>query len=156
MLREGVHDTFRCTRLNITRKLPDSAKVLTARSAMSCPAFKKSLKYLDTMKLVQGIPSSPLATRGLAWAINDTGGSNVLNHPDKSFPKCALSPKNNFAHSMIVYWHVLFFFCFFFGLKYPISRVTLLKLQGISKNFVSIMLIPYRHSSIHWEGYCKS
>lgn len=58
VLREGIHDRFRSTRLNITRKLPDSAKVLTARSAMSCLAFK-SLQYVNTMKLVQGSYHSP-------------------------------------------------------------------------------------------------
>lgn len=40
VLSVGIYDRLRCTRLTITRKLPDSAKVLTARSTMSWPAFK--------------------------------------------------------------------------------------------------------------------
>lgn len=40
VLSVGIYDRLRCTRLTITWKLPDSAKVLTARSTMSWPAFK--------------------------------------------------------------------------------------------------------------------
>lgn len=97
------------------------------------------------MKVVQGISPELPATRRLVWAINDI----VEDHPDKSFPKCAIFSENNFALSMmtvIVYWRVLFLLLLF-GLKH-IKKIMLLTLKGLSENFVSICYTDFLHTLI--------
>jgi len=73
----------------------------------------------------------------------------VEDHPNKSFPNCAVFPENNFAHSIMTIncFLICAFHLFIFGLKDRIRKIMLLKLKGLSETIISIVLISHTHSS---------
>lgn len=152
MLREGIHDRSRCTRLNITRKLPDSAKVLTARSAMSCPSFKSLWNTWTQWSLFKEFYHSLWQHWGWYEQYMTLGEPCGRSSRQTSCKTCHL-PWKQFC-SLHHDRHCLYTFFLFFGLKSHISKIMLLEWRGLSENFISIvMLISYTHSATHWKCY---